>query len=204
MAQFKFKNSSCVAIGTFNIYVVQPKLLAEMGVFKSSQPIMVLGDFTQPGIRFEVDGVTWVIRPERLAVESANPDTNCGQFVEKTLEALCWTPVMAIGINSVFTSAGESESCLPPHFRLPELSEATLRAVHVCVPYKDSKINVAIVRDTDGLTLSLNSHTDFSGKKDIQKTLNESVRAVCRSFVEHRTFSVDIVKKAIGAEFVYE
>ena len=162
MVQFKFKQSSCVAIGTFNIYVVQPKLLAEMGVFKAAQPVMVFGDLTQPGIRFEIDGMTWVVRPERLAVESARPDVNCGQFVEKTLAALCWTPIMAIGINSVFTSPGESAKELPSCLRLPEHPDATVRTVHACVPYGKSKINFALTRDQDGLTLSLNSHTDFS------------------------------------------
>lgn len=64
---FTFKHSSCVAVGTFNIYIVQPKLLAEMGVFETEQPVLVSGDLTRPGIRFEVNNALWTVRPDRLS-----------------------------------------------------------------------------------------------------------------------------------------
>lgn len=202
--QFKFRKSSCVAVGTFNIYVVQPKLLAEMGVFVSSQPVMVSGDLTQPGIRFQVAGAKWVVRPDRLSVESGSPDVDCGELVRKTLAALCWTPIMAVGVNAVFASAGESEAELPETLRLPEHSEATVRTVHLCIPHGTSKINFVLTREADELVLSLNCHADFGGRRGVQKQLNESVRAVCESFLEQRRVSVDIAKKITNAEFVYE
>ena len=85
---FAFKKSSCVALGTFNIYVIQPALLADMGVIEpNDQLVRFEGDLTQPGFRF---GAThcgnWTVRPERLAVESCDPEFDCGRHVGACVE----------------------------------------------------------------------------------------------------------------------
>lgn len=204
MMRFKFKHASCVVVGTFNIYVVQPKLLAEIGVFPTEQPVFVSGDLTQPGIRFDVNAAKWVVRPDRLSVESERADVDCGELVKKTLTALCWTPIMAVGVNLAFTSSGDSETELPANLRLPNHPDATVRTVHVCIPHGGSKINFVLTREADELLLSMNAHTDFSGRKVSQKHLNESVLAVCESFLEQRRVSVEMARRITEAEFVYE
>ncbi len=111
---------------------------------------------------------------------------------------------MAVGVNSVFATAGDSEVELPASLRLPEHPEATARTVHLCIPHGASKINFVLTREDAELVLSLNSHADFSGRRDIQSHLNESVQAACESFLEQRRVSIEIAKKITNAEFVYE
>ncbi len=204
MVEFKFKHSSCVAVGTFNIYIVQPKLLAEMGVFEAEQPMLVSGDLTQPGIRFEIANSKWVVRPDRLSVESSAPNVNCGEFVERTLAALCWTPVMGVGINAVFTAPESAEQELPTCMQLPQHSDATQRSTHLSIPHDESVLNIQLSRTEKQVELSINVHSDFSQKKDTPKQLNESVRAICGSFLELRRSVIDVAGELLKAEFIYD
>lgn len=201
---FTFKHSSCVAVGTFNIYIVQPKLLAEMGVFETEQPVLISGDLTRPGIRFEVNNAVWTVRPDRLSVESKAPNVDCGLFVERTLAALCWTQIMGVGVNSVFTSPSESESQLPSDLRLPVHPDATQRTSHLSIPRGDSVLNIQMTYSENQLELSLNTHMDFSQKKGNSKEANESVRSFCGSFIDLRTSAVDFANRILKAEFIYD
>ena len=201
---FTFKHSSCVAVGTFNIYIVQPKLLAEMGVFETERPALISGDLTRPGIRFEVNNAVWTVRPDRLSVESKAPNVDCGLFVERTLAALCWTQIMGVGVNSVFTSPSESESQLPSDLRLPVHPDATQRTSHLSIPRGDSVLNLQMTHSDNQLELSLNMHTDFSRNKGNSKEINESVRSICGSFIDLRTSAVDFANEILKAEFIYD
>ena len=166
MIKFTFKQSSCVAVGTFNIYIVQPKLLVDMGVFHLEQPVLVSGDLTQPGLRFDVQKSKWTVRPDRLSVETEDAEVDCGKFLQKTLEALCWTPIMAVGINCVFEAPPGSEEKLPDDLRLPRHPNASQRSVHFCVPHENSHTNIQLFSSENALTLAVNRHADFSKTRD--------------------------------------
>lgn len=206
--KFRFKQTSCVAVGTFNIYVVQPKLLSEMGVIKveAGKNIAVVGDLSQPGIRFEFDRTKWSIRPERLAIETQSPNVDCGSYMQRVLQALRWTPVMAIGVNTEFVATLESAQ-IPDIFRLPQVDKAESQTCHVGVPFNgETKLNIQLTKNADRLNLILNLHTDFASrqKSESQQSLNESVLDLCADALKMREESVEIAKAILGGEFNYE
>lgn len=204
MMKFTFKQSSCVAVGTFNIYIVQPKLLQEMGVFHSKHPGLISGDLTQPGFRFEIDKSKWFVRPDRLSVESEDPSVDCGGFVQRTLASLCWTPIMAVGINAVFEAAPESESMLPDELRLPIYPDASQRTVHLSVQDGNIKTNIQLASTEEHLTLSVNRHVDFGHLKNDSKRVGKAVQDVCGSFMQQRDESVEIARNATRGDMFYE
>ena len=204
--KFLFRQSSCVAVGTFNIYIVQPKLLCEMGVLEDRpRPIVVAGDLAQPGIRFDADDSKWTVRPDRLAVESTAAHVDCGGFVGSTLAALRWTPIMAIGINAVYRSEND-EAELISKLKLPHCEIASQRGIYLAVPgpKRVDHLNIHVVKNEDKLELTLNLHTDFASKKCKQLELNEQVRDLCKSSMELRNSAVDTARQLIGVEFGYD
>ncbi len=187
----QFKNASCVVVGTFNIFVIQPKLLTEMGLIPQGTNIKIQQDFSQPGIRLQLDGVTWVIRPDRLIVESGRQNEDCGTPLAVLLSHLVWTPVFAVGVNVTFSGVDIDESEIPDDFRLPNLEFATKqRTVHASVTEGERIFNVQLsaskTAESSNYELSLNSHTDFSGKKSSlsQSSLNQEATQACRCFVD--------------------
>jgi len=204
MVEFFFKHSSCVAVGTFNIYILQPRLLADMGVFEldKERPTLVSGDLSQPGVRFDAADCVWTVRPDRLAVESKIPSVDCGSLVAKTLGALCWTPIMGVGINASFTS--KSKDVLPDSLRLPSHPDATQRTIHLAVPADGSTLNMQLSRAEDTMELSLNNHTEVTTWKENPQESNLLVRQICDSFVDRRRAAVVFAKEVLNAEFSYD
>ena len=189
--KFQFKNASCVVIGTFNVFVIQPKLLTEMGLIRKGTSIKVEQDLSQPGTRIQVDEVTWVVRPDRLIVESKRYGEDCGTPLAELLSKLLWTPVFAVGVNLAFTGVDIEESEIPDGFRLPKVEfETTQRTVHACIADKERVFNVQLAasktQDSTNYELALNIHTDFSEKKSshLQASLNQAATLACRQFFD--------------------
>lgn len=203
MLCFTFRDASCAVIGTFNIYVVQPELLAHMGVIDSVKPRAVAGDLTKPGIRFEIDEAMWTVRPDRLAVESKNQKLDCGLPIEKTLRALSWTPVFAVGINSVWTADEGAELQLPERLRLPQLPDAEQRTVHVAVQRGEQVVNLQLshFKVKKLLELRINVHSDLNSLRSEPIRLSEEAQRICRSFWELRADSLRVAKELFSAEF---
>ena len=74
----RFKKASCVVVGTFNIYVVQPRLLAQLGLIPFGEPALVEQNLTQAGFRFIIESLQsqWTVRPDKLIVETTEPHFN--------------------------------------------------------------------------------------------------------------------------------
>lgn len=187
--KFQFKNAGCVVIGTFNIFVIQPKLLTEMGLIPKGTSIKVQQDFSQPGIRVQLDQVTWVVRPDRLIIESDRFGADCGTPLAELLSQLVWTPVFAVGVNMAFIGVDIDESEIPAGFRLPKVEfETTQRTVHTSASDKERVFNVQLsaskTEDSSNYELALNIHTDFSEKKSSpQASLNQAATLACRQFL---------------------
>ena len=49
---FRFTSASCVAVGTFNIYIIQPQWLAQMGVWLKGEKFNLQTDLSRPGFKF--------------------------------------------------------------------------------------------------------------------------------------------------------
>jgi hypothetical protein len=212
--EFKFKKASCVVVGTFNVHIIEPSRLVEMGVIDSRPKFLTaFRDISQPGMKFEIDGATWIVRPERLGIESENPKVNCGELAARTLEKLCWTPVKAVGTNIEFIANECSESDLPEHFRpvSPPIENVEQRSCHIGIRRDDSILNIQIHVKEKQLELHLNTHTDIkldsestkSGNdQNKQLSLNAVVCHACSRFFEDCTDGIDYVKRIIpGAVF---
>lgn len=175
---FKFKKASCVAVGTFNIYVVQPRLLVGIGMLKKGIEVKFEQILTQPGFRFSADGLKgkWTVRPDRLIVETDSPDEDCGQQLSTVLKALRWTPVVAIGVNVEFESATDSiESLFPKAAHGPKNLTIRQRTTHVAVSEDGNVFNLQAAMPASGPNfLSGNVHTELkteSQKKDVEKAI---------------------------------
>jgi hypothetical protein len=202
--EFRFKQSSCVVVGTFNIYIIQPKLLGEMGVFPHGEVVTVMGDVSQPGTRMVAQGTTWTIRPDRLVVETDKSTVDCGEFIARTLEALCWTPVMAVGINAVFTADASVEEQLPDAVRLPKCEAAIQRTSHIGIAHDDSTLNIQISATEKCLELSLNLHRDLSALRQskTQVDISREAQNVCNLFVARRAAAIEAAHNLLGGEFI--
>jgi hypothetical protein len=101
---FSFIRQSCVALGTFNIYVIQPKWLVTEGIIdRASVPLITDFNMTRPGLRFKTnEKTTWTIEPHRIIVESTERAFDCGERVAEILHRLVHTPITAVGANANF------------------------------------------------------------------------------------------------------
>lgn len=206
MLRFRLKSASCVVIGTFNIYVVQPDLLVKMKVFKLEHPPIVSGDFTKPGMRFEVGNAVWTVRPDRLAVESTNPSENCGHFVERTLEALRWTPVFAVGVNLDYEAVEEFPTDSLVNVALPDFPEADQRAIQFGIPQGDSFLNLhlAHVKSKGTLSMRLNVHTDLAKYRNDPERASEIARQACREYFDSIQRAREVAGRLFAVEWDHE
>jgi hypothetical protein len=206
--EFRFHRASCVVVGTFNTYVIQPPLLTEMGVLRDGQTAELLFDFTQPGMRFRIDDVTWTIRPERLAIESTNSRKDCGCDASLVLQKLCWTPIRAVGTNIVFATDVASEHELPQTFRLPALADGfptQQRSAHLAVCENELLVNIQLAASEGKLELSLNVHTDLRHSiRRSQLAASKRAQEACAAFFGHREFAIQRAASLLGATFSYE
>lgn len=164
---FRFKKSSCVVVGSFNVYIIQPKWLSDRGLIGKGET-KLQSDMRQPGFRFQRSGESfqWVVRPDRIAIESDAPDADCGDRVARLLEILPWTPVFGVGNNIEFVGKREDLEALGLG-RLPPragLDNVTQRSWHVAVARQPSTVNLQISELSEGSELSANWHTGLTGK----------------------------------------
>ena len=207
--KFHFEKSFCVALGTFNIYIIQPSLLLQMHALDSVIGSF-FGDFTQPGWRFSADGATWVVRPERLAVETTDPKFDCGKRVLSVLKILQWTPIVAVGTNLVFRADAREESDLPPHFRMPQFDghELLSRSCETVVKDGDREFRISLKSDGENLKLFLNIHANFRKTSEEAKVnqIDQNSKAcdACGSFMRDCNIAVERAKSILGGEFSWD
>ena len=137
--QLNLETTNCVAVGTFNIYIIQPVYLAQMGILKKGVEVRFDADMRQPGFRFAVknSGLKWEVRPDRLTIESRSLSEDCGAALSQVIDNLQWTPMQAVGVNAVFTgdieTVGDSldvvfqDSILPADYTISQRTWLPLR-----------------------------------------------------------------------------
>lgn len=187
----KFKMSNCTAVGTFNIYVIQPHLLKEIGLLPDGELVKFETNLTQPGFRFSSVGLnaTWTVRPDRLTVETTDPRKDCGADLACVLEALKWTPITAVGINVEYESAEWPASVavdVPNELREKLLESdysVEQTTYHLHLKFGNQKLNLQWSKFADLKTLSCNIHHDVPNN-DGQRVANEFC---LKMFAETRT-----------------
>ncbi len=178
MAKFKFQKSSCVALGSFNIYVIQPQVLHAMGVLDQAK-VGIAGDLTAPGIRFEANKLVWTVRPDRLAAETVDPSVDCASSIRLVLENLLWTPVLAVGLNYTYSCALDEpvDGMLQP----PIVQDAVQCSAHVGLARGEATVNIQLSRTRELQELAINVNYDLAEFRLDPRLLNaKAVRACSR------------------------
>ncbi len=183
----QFKKATAVAVGTFNIYVIQPKWLTEIGQISEGARVKIEANFDRPGFRFSYEdgSICWAVQPDRLVIESTSASDDCGSKLAEILDKLKWTPLRAIGINAEFGGdASELESladsCGLPNCHIPSEYELKQRTIHVAVKKQSQVFNAQLSAHEKG-ELSVNVHTDLD-QNSRQEDINKAAIEVCGRF----------------------
>lgn len=209
---FRFHKASCVAVGTFNMYILHPQWLVRHDVLEEGANLLEEGaaigietNLTQPGFRFRLPKgqTTLHVSPTRLVVESADSAFDCGQIVAKVLKALPETPLFALGNNAVFQAEpSELEQLAAPVRSLPRFespsSELAVeqRTFHLGVRRQDQgTINLQLSLKDDLIELSCNVHSNLENH---ERPSEPAILAASRFFLD-RMESQSLVQTFFGA-----
>lgn len=207
---FRFEKASCVVVGTFNMYIFHPQWLAKHEIIEKGMEVGIEANLTQPGFRFRFpEGkAIWSVAPNRLVIESRDPDTHCGHMVAKILRILPETPLFALG-NNVHYQAELSE--------LENLSEAIREFPRVDPPTPEQSVvdrtfQVGVKRDDfqtvnlqislkeDSIDLACNVHVELANREKA----NEEALDAAKQFFQDRTDATSLAQHAFGALFDYD
>ncbi len=202
-----FKQANCVVVGTFNIYILQPSWFVSVGVLEQGDAVHFRTDFSRPGFKFSSTErkLTWLVRPDRLIVETDDHNTDCGEVVAEVFQRLPHTPFFGIGNNAEFEApleelgsfrhTGEIELPEPP-------GQYTIRQKtwHVALHQEPHVVNVQIaaIPEEKKVAVSINTHTELQGKPQ------EFREAAARLFLQHRTEAIHLFKDFFGVEVSYD
>jgi len=209
---FRFKTAAAVAVGTFNIYIVQPNWLAQIGILDENTRVKIESDFTRPGFRFSVpnDPIQWNVRPDRLVLEATDIGTDCGGPLAKVLRTLRWTPLTGVGANFEYEADWELLSrlrCKLPDCPAPKGFEEGQKTWHAAFARGSEVFNFQVSANPKPkgadkkkvVTLSLNVHTEISQEKE-QTKASELAQLACRQFIQHGKDAVLIAQDLVGIE----
>lgn len=194
------KESTCVARGTFNIYIFQPPWIAETVMqLPEGAEGHFRADFSQPGLqaRFESIGVTCTIRPDSVIVTSDSPDTDCGKPVVRILQELPRTPLRAVGNNFTFESTRDETEVrddLTKAFWLEQFStrDLTHASIGGAIERGGATINMSLTRTKDKVNFGANVHRTA--------TDSDSAIKAAEAFKEDRAAVMEMAAELFGIE----
>ncbi len=184
---FRFKRASCVVVGTFNMYIIQPSWLAKIGLYPKATTFAIYAKFDEPGSRFapqEAPTHKWTVSPNRIDIETEAEHEDCGEKIATVLAKLPETPLKAIGNNYIY-EAPLSElgnlkdfACFDP--AVPAGYEVRQRSFHLGLTHEEQQFNLQLSVTREVIELSVNVHTDFAGIG------SEHAPSVARRFAQQR------------------
>ncbi|MEX0716351.1 MAG: hypothetical protein WD066_07190 [Planctomycetaceae bacterium] len=194
---FRFEKASCVAAGTFNMYIVQPAWLGrrEIAIFPEGTELEIETRLDAPGFKFQSPQLpaVWTVTPSRITLETADPEHECGETLARVLKALPWTPLVAVGTNGVYEGVKSDLdgmggiAAYPFADRKPADFELAQRGYHVALKRGDLVLNLQLSVKADSVGLSFNAHTDLRNKN------NESALDAARGFLDHRRLAESLL-----------
>ncbi len=201
---FKFEKASCVVVGTFNMYILHPQWLAKHKIIETGTEVGIETNLTRPGFRFRFpkDKAVWSVAPNRLAIESQDPETDCGETVAKILRALPETPLFALGNNAHYQAELSELENLSPSIRdFPETEPPTKeqsvlqRAFHAGVKRGEHEtVNLQISLPHDSIELACNVHTELANREKY----NDAAVDAAKRFFEDRTEAKSLAQHFFG------
>jgi len=185
---FRFKKANTVVIGTFNIYIIQPAWLAEVGIIPRDIPVEIFSKLDEPGFRFSSPKLStrWIVTPSFVQVESEKVDEDCGGAMARVLNRLPWTPLVALGNNTVFHSSLddlENIASLEVLERVPPSGFGfAQKSIHYGLKREQTIFNLQLSITEDQVELTVNAHTELRGRKS-----DDAQRAAERFFEDRKT-----------------
>jgi len=197
---FTFLEASCVVVGTFNIYIIRPDWLGKIGVLPEGSDVKIETQMNQPGIRITSArlGARWTVSPTRLVLETSDANENCGQTLDRILESLPHTPLMALGLNVAYRGDASSidhwqeKTAFPPS-RAPEGYELKQRTWHIGVKRGEQVFNLQMSESEEGVEIHVNVHTELLNR-DI-----DFARETARQFLQCRQTAQSLVRYIFNA-----
>jgi hypothetical protein len=197
---FRFKKASCIAVGTFNIYIFQPPWIDRIVPAPAGSEMTVESDLSRPGLKITSPAwpVTWEVRPDRLVLETTSEEADCGSIMDRVCETLPWTPLLAIGSNFAFEATLDELPTLGrplefPPATAPEECEFFRRAWNVAVKHADNVCTLQLMIHPDGVQLGANF------QRELQNQGIEAVRRAAQSFAADRAEAGRLFEYYFGA-----
>ncbi len=194
---FRLKTASCVTIGTFNTYIVQPAWLTQVGILPAGE-MAIHAKFDEPGLMFSSPKMStkWIVQPNKIAIETDNPAENCGELMARILAELRWTPLIAMGNNALYEADLEELKSLPdfsnyPPALAPSGFTQKERGVHTSLAQEESTFNIQLTVTEKEVRISANVHTDLRGHD------SEFAQAAARKFLKNRTDSEFLIREIL-------
>lgn len=203
LVSFRFKKASCVVVGTFNMYIVQPAWLAKIGIIPQGIQVGIASRVDQPGFRYISPKLhsRWFVSPSKIEVEAEDPDEDCGGTAAKVLTALPWTPLTAIGNNTVYVASLEELKSLPDVARcrvpVPSGYDLAQTSLHYGLKEGDRVFNLQLSMTEEEIELSANVHTDLVGRD------SEYAQAAARRFLQDRKDAEALIKHLFKTSIDY-
>ena len=195
---FEFQEASTVIAGTFNIYIISPGWLGAIGELTEQTQVHFQSQLEQPGFRISSPALrtSWAVFPDRVVLQTNDPDVDCGEVAFKVLDYLPWTPLKGLGTNVLFTGEQDSFEGWDEKTAFPSRQDDTVQRVwHIARKRGDQVFNLQV---TDAVTtgrveIRANIHTELS-----QKTIDDAKDA-SRNFRNHINEAVGMLRQDFGA-----
>jgi len=202
---FKFAHGSCVAVGAFNMQLIQPSWLIERGILAKDDPLECEINLEQAGLRFRNTNTEtqWFVTPTRLEIRASSPDENCGESLAQVLDLLNWTPLRAIGINTQYHASpaiiSQLRSFSIEFVEHPISKEYKIvQKLHGILVEKENKAHDLRI-DFDGSSVNLHTNTQLI------PTGSESNVMACetaRAYFAQRKENEELAKQLYGVKFL--
>ena len=165
---FRFERANCVAVGTFNIYIVQPAWLAARGIIPQNIQVAIGSNLDEPCFRFHSPKLRsqWVVTPGRIEVQTRTANEDCGALVSKVLEKLPWTPLKAVGINATYRAPLEDLESLAAltgfQPAAPDGYSVEQKALHLVLKQGEHLFSLQLSALKEYIELDVNVHTEIT------------------------------------------
>ena len=186
------------------MYILHPHWLAQHEIIESGTEVGIDTNLTQPGFRFRFpkDKAIWSVAPNRLVIESQDPQTECGQMVAKILRVLPETPLFALGNNVHYQAELSELENLSDAIRDFPRAESPMheqsivqRTFHVEVKRTEHEtVNLQISLKDDSIDLACNVHTELTNREKA----NEAAVAAAEQFFEDRAEAKSLAQHFYG------
>lgn len=201
---FRFDRSSCVALGTFNMYIVQPRWLADRGILARDTTVAIASKLDEPSFRFSSPQLKsqWEVTPRKIEVSTRVDSEDCGSMISKVIESLPWTPLRSVASNFFFKSDGDHPPELEDFCRLkvspPDGATVEQRSSHLAIRQGEHIFNLQLSFLRGGVEIHGNATTETS-----QKGGPELAVAAAAKFLDHRVVLDRLIRDIFKIEVSY-